>query len=309
MIPSVLRIIAVLIFFISGLANAQATSAPLPSSNEASPQIAPPPPHSYDPSIFQKRLPADQLTFLTRFAGSASGDLYRNKEFHKLLKSFVPDCMYHYGKDMPLLDALEMVFHGSPAPALFRDGRYLSLFSHGGPYLRGRGFLWLDLQEGIGLGGFYFQPTNGEPSPALSVFSRQVKEETLKMSQLPPEFAADLAQWSSASRLPPITARYFLTGSNRRILLEHDEDYCSPPKGNPCDQMNADAADVDLNAAYYLEQVHYATNATAWMISPDQMAWINARNSACQAGPNPLLCRIRMTRERIVIINRRPRHT
>jgi hypothetical protein len=32
-------------------------------------------------------------------------------------------------------------------------------------------------------------------------------------------------------------------------------------------QINADAADIDLNAAYYVEQTHHATNATAWMIT------------------------------------------
>lgn len=44
-----------------------------------------------------------------------------------------------------------------------------------GPCLRGRGFLWFDLDEGIVLGGFYFTPTNGEPTPTLTVFSRQLK--------------------------------------------------------------------------------------------------------------------------------------
>jgi hypothetical protein len=33
--------------------------------------------------------------------------------------------------------------------------------------------------------------------------------------------------------------------------------------------MNADAADMDVTAAYYLEQTHHATNATAWMIEGD----------------------------------------
>ena len=38
-----------------------------------------------------------------------------------------------------------------------------------------------------------------------------------------------------------------------------------------CFQMNTDAADLDLTTAYYLEQIHYATNGTAWMIkNPDE---------------------------------------
>lgn len=188
-------------------------------------------------------MPANELAGLAHFAGSPSGDVYRDKQFHKLMKSFVPECMFHYGRDMPLSDALEQVLKISKAPVLLRDGRYLMLIGHNGPYLHGRGFLWLDLQEGIGPGGFFFSPTNGEPSPTLCVFSRQVKEETLRMSQLPAAFRADLNEWLLQSALPPITARYFLTGSNRRILPEHDEDYCNPAVGTPCDQMNADAAD------------------------------------------------------------------
>ncbi len=39
--------------------------------------------------------------------------------------------------------------------------------------------------------------------------------------------------------------------------------------------MNADAADIDLKAAYYLDQTNYATKGTAWMIaSPEQISWI-----------------------------------
>ncbi len=56
------------------------------------------------------------------------------------------------------------------------------------------------MQEGIGLGGFYFHPTNGEPTPSVNVFSRQVvKEDYLKLSQLPPVFAE---AWSSGLRSP-----------------------------------------------------------------------------------------------------------
>jgi len=66
------------------------------------------------------------------------------------------------------------------------DGRYLMLSGRSGPYLAGRGFVWIDLQDGIVLGGFSFHPTNGEPTPTATVFSKQVKEESIKMSQLPP---------------------------------------------------------------------------------------------------------------------------
>ena len=72
--------------------------------------------------------------------------------------------------------------------------------------------------------------------------------------------------------------------------------------------MIGDAADMDLNAAYYLEQVNYRTNATAWMIGPEQTAFIRIRERTCGGLANPLGCRIRLTRERIHVVLRRGRH-
>jgi uncharacterized protein YecT (DUF1311 family) len=95
--------------------------------------------------------------------------------------------------------------------------------------------------------------------------------------------------------------------------LQHDEDYCRPavgyssPSQDVCEQMTADAADVDVTAAYYLDQIHNATNGTAWMIGQDQVAWIAMRDDTCRVGPDPLGCRIRVSRERTnVIIHRGP---
>ncbi len=257
-------------------------------------------------TLFQNPIPANQLAFLNQFPGAPSNDLFRDKQFRKLLHSALPNCMFHYGRDMPLTDALDMVLKGSPQPVRIRDGRYLLVSGRSGPYLAGRGFIWIDLQDGIVLGGFYFHPTNGEPTPAVNIFSKQVKDEdSLKLSQLPSAFAEDLIGWSAESRVPPVTTRYFITGSNKKILLEHDEDYCAPaawptaPPQNVCQQMNADAADIDVTAASYLEQTNHATNATAWMINDqDQIAWIQVRDSTCRVGPDPLGCRIRLTRER-----------
>lgn len=268
------------------------------------------------PAMFQNPIPRDQLAFLSQFDGAPSNDLVNNKQFRKLLRGVLPGCVFHYGWDMPLADAIDKVIKGSPIPVRIRDGRYVMVAGRMGPWLGGRGFVWMDMQEGIALGGVYFHPTNGEPTPALNIFSKQVKEDTLAMSQLPGAFAEDLWQWSAQSRVPPVVTRYFITGDKRKILLEHDEDYCAPPAGaippgasppppNVCQQMNADAADKDLIAAYYLEQTNHATNATAWMIDPDATAWIQVRNSTCAGGPNPMGCRIVMTRERVRLILRR----
>jgi uncharacterized protein YecT (DUF1311 family) len=193
-----------------------------------------------------------------------------------------------------------------------QDGRYLTVSGRMGPYLAGKGFIWIDMQEGIALGGFYFHPTNGEPTPAVNVFSKQLKDEFLSMGQLPAAFSDELTAWSADSRVPQVTTRYFITGANRKILLEHDEDYCATVNGvvlhspSDCQQMNADAADFDVNAAYYLEQTHHVTNATAWMISQDQIAWTRVRDNTCRIGLDPLLCRIRITREHVHVVIGRP---
>jgi hypothetical protein len=284
------------------------------STQEQQPQEQPAPASGYDKAIFQKPIPADQLTFLNRFEGQTANDLIRDKQFRKLMHNVIPNCMFHYGHDMPLTEAIETVLKGSSLPVHIRDGRYLILSGNMGPYLVGRGFIWIDLQDGIVLGGFYFHPTNGEPTPAVNVFSNQVSEEFIALSQLPPAFAEDMSRWSANSRVPTVTTRYFINGANRKVLLEHDEDYCATVNGvamhsaSDCQQMNADAADIDMDAASYLEQTNHATNATAWMITgQDQIAWLRVRDNTCRIGVDPLLCRIRITRERVhVIIGRRP---
>ena len=300
------RLLPIVVLFLGlyGLLPHAAAQESAPAAQSQTPaESQPQNPPGFNEAIFEKRIPGDQLAFLSHFSGMPSGEAFRDKQFRKLMKSFVPDCMFHYGRDMPLPDALDLVLESSRVPVEVREGRYVVLVGHIGPYLGGRGFLWIDMQDGIGLGAFFFHPTNGEPTPTVAVFSRQVKEKTLSMSQLPSAFAAELNLWSARERLPAITTRYLLTGSNKRILLEHDEDYCAAqnaemvPPGIQCDQMNADAADLDETAAYYLVQVHYATNATAWMIGPDQVAWLQVRDRTCGGLADPLGCRIRITRE------------
>ncbi len=313
---------ATLFFMAAGVllppAIGESVSVPLPRAAEfqlQEPQSQEPqsqeqaPVSKYDKAIFQKPIPAEQLAFLNHFAGMPANDLIRDKQYRKLMHSMLPDRTFHYGWDMSPFDAFERVLTGSRLPVQIRDGRYVIVSSWSEPYLKGRGFMWIDLQEGIALAGFYFHPTNGEPTPTVTVFSRQVKEDSLKMSQLPPAFAEALSLWSAESGVPPVVTRYFIGDSNQKILLEHDEDYCAPGNvataapADDCDQMNADAADIDLNAAYYLDQTNHATNATAWMIvGDDQVAWVQFRDNTCRVGPDRLRCRIRMTRERTHVI-------
>jgi uncharacterized protein YecT (DUF1311 family) len=285
--------------------NAQESGSP-PQSAETQSQDLQAPASKYDKAIFQKSIPSGQLAFLNQLAGSSTNDVIHDKQFRKLMHSVIPDCMFHYGRDMPLSDALDKVLAGSRLPVQIREGRYVMVSGRSGPYLAGRGFVWIDMLDGIALGGFYFRPINGEPTPTLTIFSRQLlKKESLKMSQFPAAFAEDLNQWSADSNVPLVTTRYSIADANKKVLLEHNEDYCSPadptraPAEGDCEQMNADAADIDMNAAYYLEQTHHATNGTAWMITgDDQVAWIRVRDDTCRVGPDPLRCHIRMTRER-----------
>jgi hypothetical protein len=53
------------------------------------------------------------------------------------------------------------------------------------------------------------------------------------------------------------------------ILTCYEQHPTTASPQEACEQMNADAADMDVTAAYYLEQTHHATNATAWMIEGD----------------------------------------
>jgi uncharacterized protein YecT (DUF1311 family) len=256
---------------------------------------------------FQNLIPPGQLAFLNGYAGRPAKDLLKDKQFKALLKLTIPHTEYHYGRDMPLNDAMDMALSGSPLPVGIRDGRFARVMGKQGPYLHGRGFLWFDLQEGVALGGFYFSPTNGEPSPTLTVLSRQLIQTSLELGEFPQPFIDDLGQWKMVSSVPEISPRYFIPDNGKKYVLEHDEDYCWHPEGSPapsqdeCMQANLAAANADMEAAYFMQQTHHAANATAWMLDPQQVAWLAMRDRTC-IGVNGLGCRVRMTRERIRVI-------
>jgi hypothetical protein len=259
------------VFYVVGLAALVLIRMGILMAQERVPLLPQAPAATHSKAIFEKPIPADQLAFLRQFAGKSSNDVVRDEQFRELLERVIRDCMISYGtKDMPLREAIEKVITGSPFPAQIRAGRYVTVAGDSGPYLRGRGFIWIDMQDGFVLGGFYNEPRNGEPTPTLTISSKQlrVKGHTVTMSQLPPAFAEDLRQWSQAFDVPPITARYFISGFNRKILLKHSEDYCASTGGTAvpaeanCEKMNATAADIDMNAAHFLDQTSYATNAT-----------------------------------------------
>jgi len=301
---------------------------PAPIVRQAAPATdeAPPPPEAahqplptaapYDPAIFQKAIPPAELASLLGDDGLPAGQVYKDHALHKLLHSAAPSVMFHYGRDVSLPETLDMMLNGSATPTVVREGRYVSLAGTGAstPWMRhdGRLLLWTDAHDGVMLGAFFFHPTNGEPSPTVTIFTKMIKQDGIGVSELPPAFFVDLERWERANGIPTVSILYFIGDANRKLMLEHDNDFClynDSASGPPmdCDQMNADAADDDMTAASYLEQVHYATNATAWMINdPEQVQWVSYRNNTCNRGPNPLNCRVVMTRERIRKIAPRP---
>ena len=103
-----------------------------------------------------------------------------------------------------------------------------------------------------------------------------------------------------------VSVTYFIPDNGKKYALIHDEDYCASPmgsgvQGDMCQQRDADAADADMNAAYFMDETGHAANATAWMLNPDQTAWIGMRQSTCGAS---LSCRIVLTRRRTVVLLR-----
>jgi len=275
----------------------QQTPVALPS------QTTPPPAF-----VLRDPIPASQLAFLNEYAGKATKLLHKDKRFRELSKLIIPDTLYHYGHDMSLPAALNLVLENSQEPVAIRDGRFVSVAGLNGPFLQGRGLLWFDMQEGIALGGFHFAPSNGEPTPTLTVFSTQLRGKALSMGQLPDDFAQDLAQWNVAAGAPVVSPRYFIPEDGKKYVLEHDEDYCwheenapAPPEAE-CGQMNADAADADMNAAYFMQQTHNKANATAWMLGKDQTTWLAERDNGCGIGPTVMHCRLGMTRMRTGVL-------
>jgi uncharacterized protein YecT (DUF1311 family) len=168
--------------------------------------------------------------------------------------------------------------------------------------MNGRGFIWIDMQTGIGLGGIYFKPSNGEPTPTLAIYSKQLTDTYLAMSQLPPELLVDLNQWALIAKVHATSPRYFISANKKKYALIHDLDYCAhaagmpAPPANECEEMTAEAADADLEAAWFMKATGNRSDATAFLLEPEYTAWIGWRQGICGAG---LACRIVYTRRRV----------
>lgn len=281
----------------AALAGAQQPDAgqtqPVPSAQPAPPQ----------PAVFRDLIPTGELGFLAGYDGKMPKEIERDKRFRRLEKLITPNTSYFYHRDKDLWEARDEVLDEEPLPISVRDGRYVMVASAGGPNqnMHGRGFIWIDMQTGIGLGGIYFKPSNGEPTPTLTIFSKQLTDTYLGISQLPPEFLVDLNQWALIAKVHATSPRYFIPANKKKYALIHDGDFCAHAAGVPappedeCEEMNAEAADADLEAAYFMQQTGHLSDATAFLLEPDYTAWIAFRERTCGAG---LVCRIVYTRRR-----------
>ncbi|HEY7838054.1 MAG TPA: hypothetical protein VIC54_05615 [Terriglobales bacterium] len=256
---------------------------------------------------FTQLMPPAQLAFINSFANQPAKLLLKDKRFKEVMKEITPRSGYHYGGDMSLSEAVGGVMDTTTEPVTILNGRYALVPGGVGPILSGRGLVWIDLDQGVVLGAFFFHPTNGEPTPSLTVYSRQLTQTQLSMSQLPAAFAEDLDRWAVSASVPLICAQYFIPANGNKYVLLHDENYCtvlsaqSVPQQRLCYQLTEEAAEVDMYAAFFMIKSHNKANATGfplglqWRMSADQPAWLKARENSC--GGNPA-CRIQMTRER-----------
>jgi hypothetical protein len=222
---------------------------------------------------FQKPIASDRLEFLTGYAGRSTNEVVHEPGLRNLVDTVVPYAPFHLGLDMPLPHAIETMLSLSSTPVAVREDRYVMLTGTRGSNGRGRAFLWIDTHEGLVLGGIFFYPSNGEPTPTLTIFSRQVNQQSLRMSQFPSAFVQDLTEWAAAAGVPPITTRYFINASSEKTVLAHDEDFCkhvggmAVPQPDACKRMNAEAAHIDVEASQFLNQTNYASNATMRMVA------------------------------------------
>lgn len=227
---------------------------------------------------FGRPIESGELTFLKEYAGRMADDADGKRKVKTLVGQIAPYTPYHFGIDIPLPQVLAVMVLTVPEPIEIRDGRYAMISGRLSPNQhsrnhRGRGFLWVDMREGFALGGIFFYPSNGEPTPTLTIFSRQLDRRSVKMSQLPRAFTEDLSHWAAMTGIPPITTRYFIGASGEKSVLTHDENYClrsgdvaTPSPKGVCKEMNEQASLIDMMATQFMEHTHNASNATMKMI-------------------------------------------
>jgi hypothetical protein len=215
-----------------------------------------------EPVVLATTMKGEDRDMLLQYVGMPAKDAIRSERFRYYMDSVIPYAPIHYHVDLPLTQALSEVLGISSEPTEVHDGRYMMLTTTRSDQLARRGFLWIDLQNGAAFGGIFFRPSNGEPSPTLTLFSKRVVHADVHTRQLPARFVSDLQRWSAAAELPPVLTRYFVNAASRKSVLLHEDNYCGSKPDVACEELNAKAASIDATAKSYLGLVHYASNAT-----------------------------------------------
>jgi beta-lactamase regulating signal transducer with metallopeptidase domain len=257
-------------------------------------------------------LPMDvkQLAWLSRYAGRPTFEVTSDSRFHSLVQAATPNAIFHLGYDMPLSQAIESMLNGPSFAAELRDGppngpngRYLMISAQRSERGIGQSFYWFDLQQGLTFGGIFFSPTNGEPTPTLTIFSNQIGDRITEASQLPAAFLQDLEIWRASRNVPPAAVRYFINASGWKSVLMHDA--CNPANGSPagdpseCQAMNEAAGESDMQASLYLLRIHYAEGSPARVqLEAAQSQWEASELGGCEGKPDRLGCRARLTSAR-----------
>lgn len=288
------------------------TAAALVGSSQAVGRAAPVPQdagvHSPCPvSLRCASLSADLFEWLTKLkAGDSSRDATLSGDFQRLLASVTPDAIYHFHVDMPLATAFTTVIRGPAQPITVRDGRYMMISACLVPTCSGaRALLWIDTNARLAIGALEFNPANGEPAPTETLFSNQILDVIAESSQLPEAFIGDLRPWSKASRFRAPMARYFINGRGFKTAVPHDDDNCAGGDRSSlplslCAAMNVEAADQDVQAAFYLLVNSYANGPARMQLQVDQNKWRQDRRMVCGMGLtlDALACQLKYTRDR-----------
>ena len=175
-VPFVVLLFAALALIFTGIQLAAQQPAPDTPGTGVQQDAPPPPPGPPPPAVLENLIPADQLSFLHDYANDTRGNLLKDKRFKNAMKQAIPHTEYHYGSDKSLMDASEELLGTMAIPITIRDHRYVTISTRGGSYLAGKTMMWFDMQSGMAVGSIYFHPTNGEPAPTLTIFSRQLAD-------------------------------------------------------------------------------------------------------------------------------------
>ena len=263
------------------------------------------------PNLRCTTIDPERFTWVRDLAGGSSHDATMAGHFPDLIADVSPDVPYHFHLDMALGNALRVVLRGTAEPVVIRVTRFVTLAACDTPTCSGaRGLIWIDTLKGIEIGGIEFAPSNGEPTPTLTLFSKQVQDPVTRRAQLPADFIEDLATWARRSRSRGPAARYFVNGQGLKTVVAHDEDNChgadqSSLEGTLCRSQNMDAADQDLAAAYYLLFNSFAEGSTMRAaLKTDEDKWVADRRTSCGAGADgpTLACRLKTTRDRVTAL-------